>query len=69
MPQKSPAHPGLASIDPLGAGMLVVCTIVSLAFFFHDTPLEYVVAATLAFYAVVALVIAITCRKKKVSTS
>lgn len=69
MPKKTPPHPGLASIDPVGAMMLVVCTIICVAFFFHDTPIQYVVLAVLAFYGVIAVAIEITCRKHKISKS
>jgi len=69
LPKRAPAHPGLASIDPFGAIVVIVSTIVPIAYFFHDTPVQYIVAAVLAFYAIVALVIAVMCRKGKVSIS
>lgn len=68
-PKKKPAHPGLESVDPFGAMVVVVSTIISLAWFLHDTPIQHIVAAVLGFYGVLALVAAMACRKGKVSQS
>ena len=45
--------------------MLVVCTIIVVAWFFHDTPIQYVVLPVMAFYGVVALVIQIACGSRQ----
>ena len=69
MPKRGPAHPGLNSIDPFGALVVICCTIIFAAWLFHDTPVQHVVAAVVAFYAVFALAVAIVCRNGKVSQS
>ena len=69
MPKRGPAHPGLSSIDPFGALVVICCTIIFAAWLFHDTPVQHVVAAVVAFYAVFALAVAIVCRNSKVSQS
>ena len=69
MPAKAPAHPGLASIDPLGAIIMIVSTIIFAAWVFHDTPIQTVVMYTLAVYMVMALLVAMMCKRGKVSTS
>lgn len=69
MPKSGPAHPGLSSIDPFGALVVICCTIIFAAWLFHDTPVQHVVAAVVAFYAVFALAVAIVCRNGKVSQS
>ena len=69
MPKRGPAHPGLSSIDPFGALVVICCTIIFAAWLFHDTPVQHVVAAVVAFYAVFALAVAILCRNSKVSQS
>jgi len=49
--------------------VVICCTIIFAAWLFHDTPVQHVVAAVVAFYAVFALAVAIVCRNSKVSQS
>ena len=48
---------------------MIVSTIIFAAWVFHDTPIQTVVMYTLAVYMVMALLVAMMCKRGKVSTS